>query len=105
MNRDLKPRMLDPRAGFDPSHHTSHQTLGGLTRRPDLKRLMEEDRTLVMQRNAVIALANSGTEQAIEILRHHKDGHTGKLGEYLTWAMDRVTERMGRHNKPDAGDA
>ena len=105
MNRDLKPRMLDPRAGFDPSHHTSHRTLGGLARRPDLKRLMEDDRTLVMQRNAVIALANIGTEEAMEILRHYKDVDTGKLGKYLAWAMDRVAKRMERHNKLDAGDA
>lgn len=101
MNRDLKPRMLDPRAGFDPSHHASHRTLGGLARCPDLKRLMEEDRMLVMQRNAVIALANIGTEEAMDTLKHYKDVDTGTLSEYLVWAIDRVAERRGS----DTGDA
>ena len=50
MNRDLKPRVPDPRAGFD----TSHPRLRGLARRPDLKRLMANDGNPVMKRNAVI---------------------------------------------------
>ncbi|UCC99228.1 MAG: epoxyqueuosine reductase [Phycisphaerales bacterium] len=103
MNRDLKPRVPDPRAEFDPSHHASHRTLGGLARCPDLKRLMEDDRMLVMQRNAVIALANIGTEQAWHILRHYKDVDTGKLGEYLAWAIDQIAERIGIQNKLDSG--
>jgi len=105
MNRDLQPRVPDPRAGFDPSHHASHQTLGGLTRCPDLKGLLENERTPVMQRNAIIALANVGTAEAMEILRRYKGIDTGELGEYMAWAIDRVTKRMGRHNKPDVDDA
>jgi epoxyqueuosine reductase len=105
MNRSLESRVPDPRAGFDPSHHTSHRTLGGLPRCPDLKGLMEDDRALVMQRNAVIALANIGTAEAMDILRHYKDIDTGKLDEYIVWAIEQSVERTGRHNKPDVGDA
>lgn len=105
MTRTLQPRLPDPRAGFDPSHHASHQTLGGLTRCPDLKGLMENDRTPVMQRNAIIALANIGTEEAMDLLRHHKDICTGSLAEYVAWAIDRAAKRTKRHSTPEAGDA
>jgi len=88
MNRDLEPRVPDPRAGFDPAHHASHRTLGGLPRCPDLKGLIEDGRTPVMQRNAVIALANIGTGEAMHILRHYKEIGTGKLDEYIAWAID-----------------
>ena len=94
LNRNLEAREPDPRAGFDPSNHASHRTLGGLARRPELKGLLENDRTPVMQRNAVIALANIGTGEALDILRHDKDIDTGKLGEYIAWAIDRVAKRM-----------
>jgi epoxyqueuosine reductase QueG len=66
---------------------------------------MEDDRALVMQRNAVIALANIGTAEAMDILRHYKDIDTGKLDEYIVWAIEQSVERTGRHNKPDVGDA
>jgi hypothetical protein len=33
-NRGLIPREVNPRAGFDPSHHASHRDLGGLERAP-----------------------------------------------------------------------
>jgi epoxyqueuosine reductase len=105
VNRDLKPRVPDSRAGFDPSHHGSHRTLGGLARCPDLKGLIEDDRTPVMQRNAVVALANIGTEEAMGILRHYRDIDTGKLAEYLAWAIDRVVERTDGRDRLDAGDA
>ncbi len=104
VNRNLKPRVPDPRAGFDPSRHASHRTLGGLARCPELKGLMENDRMPVMKRNAVIALANIGTEEAMDILRHYKDIDTGKLGQYIAWAIGRAAKRTERHNKPDAGD-
>ena len=105
MNRNLKARPPDPRAGFDPSHHVSHQRLGGLARCPELKALMENDRTPVMQRNVVIALANTGTEEAMNILRPYKGIDTANLGEYIAWAIDRVAKRTEEHDKPDAGDA
>ncbi len=72
MNRCLEPRIPDPRAGFDASHHASHQTLGGLTRCPDLKELLENEDRPVMQRNAVIALTNIGTEEAMDVLRRYE---------------------------------
>lgn len=102
MNRSLKPRVPDRRAGFD---HASHRTLGELTRCPQLKGLMDNDRTPVMQRNAAIALANIGTAEAMEILRHYKNMNTGKLDQYIAWAIDRIAQRTKRQYKPDAGDA
>jgi len=105
VNRDLTPRAPDPRARFDPAHHASHRTLGGLARCPDLKKQMEDDRSPMMRRNAVIALANIGTAEAMDILRRHKGTGTGKLDEYIAWAVDLVAKRTGRHDKPDAGDA
>lgn len=73
-NRGLRPREPDPRAGFDPIHHASHRTLGGLARCPNLKELLEDSSKPVMQRNATIALANIGTEEALEILGRDHDG-------------------------------
>jgi len=105
MNRSLKSRVPDYRAGFDPAHHASHQTLGGLARCPDLESLLGDDRTPVMQRNAIIALANIGTTEAIDILRYYEDIDMGRLGEYIAWAIDRVAERAGRDRKPDASDS
>jgi len=101
VNRSLKLRLPDPRAGFDPAHHASHRMLGGLTRCPDLRELMENDTAPVMKRNAVIALANIGTAEVLEFLRHYKDIDMGKLGQYIAWALDRTS----MPNKPDAGDA
>ncbi|NQV33013.1 MAG: epoxyqueuosine reductase [Phycisphaeraceae bacterium] len=102
-NRQLKAREPDPRAGFDPAHHASHQTLGGLARCPELKGLLENDCTPVMQRNAVIALANIGTAQARDILLGYRDIATGDLGESIAWAIDRVAVRLEAHDKPDSG--
>jgi epoxyqueuosine reductase len=95
-NQNLKPRKPDPRAGFDPCHHASHQTLGGLTRSPDLKGLLEKNGTPVMQRNAVLALANIGTQEAMDILQSYRDTHPGNLDETISWAIDRIAEK-GTH--------
>jgi len=95
MNRRLKPRVPDRRAGFDPAHHASHQTLGGLTRCPPLGALLDNGRMPVMQRNAVIALANIGTAEAMDILRHYKDREAGELGRYVPWAIERIAQREG----------
>jgi len=105
MTRSLTPRDPDPRAGFDPAHHASHRTLGGLTRCPDLRDLLADDRSPAMQRNAVIALANIGTDEAVDILLQHKDICTGKLSEYIARALDRATTRTLRHSQSDADDA
>lgn len=72
VNRKLKPRESDPRAGFDPAHHASHQTLGGLEKCPDLNELLGNDRAPVMQRNATIALANIGAEEACCSISNHQ---------------------------------
>ena len=100
LTRALEARPPDSRAGFDPAHHASHQTLGGLTRCPPLRELLENDGSPVMQRNAIIALANIGTEEAMDILQQHKDTSTGILSEYIAWAL----ERAKRHSTPDTGD-
>ena len=84
MNRDLDPRIPDPGAGFDPVHHTSHHLLGGLARCPDLKYVLENSHIPEMKRNAVIALANIGTAEAMDILRRYTDvvsDNPGKLEE------------------------
>ena len=96
MNRELEPRTPDPRAGFAPDHHASHQTLGGLARSPELKGLLETTQARTMQRNAVIALANIGTERALDILRRCRDMNAGYLGEYAEWAIGLIERRMKR---------
>jgi len=94
MNRELEPRNPDPRAGFDPDHHASHQTLGGLARSPELKGLLEATQALTMQRNSVIALANIGTAEALDMLRQCRDMNAGQLGEYAEWAIGRIEKRV-----------
>lgn len=69
MNKELVPRSPDPRAGFDPDHHASHKLLGGLERTPDLAALLEQDKVSEMRRNAAIALANIGTDEAMDVLK------------------------------------
>lgn len=97
-NRRLTPRARDARAGFDPFFHASHRTLGGLAACPDLEALLENEHP-VMQRNAVIALANVGTEQALDVLREYRRRHTGRLEAYIDWAVDRITQRMEEQNE------
>ena len=104
-NQRLKPRVRDPRAGFDPAHHVSHRDLWGPARCPDLTSLLEDDRAGVMRRNAIIALANIGTEEAMAVLQRHKRTDSGRLAEYFAWAIDRVTKKMGQRNQAAAGDA
>ena len=96
MNGGLAPRTPDPRAGFDPDHHASHQTLGGLARSPELKGLLATTQALSMQRNAVIALANIGTEKAMDVLRQWRDMDAGYLGEYAEWGIDLIEKKMER---------
>ena len=103
--RRLTPRVRDPRAGFDPAHHVSHRDLWGPARCPDLTSLLEDDRAGVMRRNAIIALANIGTEEAMAVLQRHKRTDSGGLAEYFAWAIDRVTKKMEQRNQADGGDA
>lgn len=93
MNKGLKPRAVDPRAVFDPAHHDSHKTMGGLARCPDLKQLLENAKSPVMQRNAVIALANIGSRKAADLLRQCKGIVAGRNNEYLAWAIARLTKQ------------
>jgi epoxyqueuosine reductase QueG len=57
---------------------------------------MEHDGSPVMKRNAIIALANIGTAEALEFLRHYKDIDAGKLGEYIAWAFRPSCEENGK---------
>jgi len=102
-NRKLEPRVPDPRAGFDPVHHTSHRTLAGLARTPDLADLIERSNEPVMVRNAIIALSNIGTPEAIEILRRYEDLHTEPFDGYIAWAIERITKKVQGDRQPDAG--
>ncbi len=93
MNRKLQPRQPDRRAVFDPGHHASHQTLGGLTRCPELEGLLENDHMPVMQRNAIVALANIGSAEAMDILQQYKNLDMGNLGKYISWAINKIEKR------------
>jgi len=104
-NQDLEPRVRDPRAGFDPAHHSSHRDLDGLARCPDLTRLLEDDRADVIRRNAIIALANIGTEEALAVLQRHRRTDSGKFAEYFAWAIEWVTKSMEPRSQVDAGGA
>jgi epoxyqueuosine reductase len=96
LNQKLIPRIPDPRAGFDPEHHTSHRTLGGLVRTPDLKKLIEQSDEFVLRRNAVIALGNIGSDAALRILQSYdRSMHGDPLLDYIDSSVDQITSRMG----------
>jgi epoxyqueuosine reductase len=96
INRELEPRIPDPRAGYDPVNHTSHRTLGGLTRTPDLRCLVEQSDEFMMRRNAVIALGNIGNEEALRFLMSYGKSVSEKpLSMYIESAIARITARMG----------
>jgi epoxyqueuosine reductase len=98
VNHNLKRRAPDPRAGFDPAHHSSHRTLAGLTRNPDLKSLVEQSDEFVMRRNAIIALGNIGGEEALRLLRSYGKGVPGgPLAAHIESATAQITERIDRH--------
>jgi epoxyqueuosine reductase len=100
INRKLVPRVPDPRAGYDPAHHASHRTLGGLARTPDLVSLIEQSDHFVMRRNAIIALGNIGNESTLRYLRSYgKSVPGGPLAGYIELATARITERMERHKR------
>ena len=100
MNQNLKPRVPDPRAGFDPVHHTSHRILAGLTRNPDLKVLIKQSAETVMIRNAIIALGNIGSEPALRFLQTYgKNVAPCYLTEYIEFATVQIKARLERHNR------
>ena len=93
-NRKLKPRIPDPRAGFDPGKHSSHRLLGGLDRCPDLEDILEKDHLPEMKRNAITALANIGTKRAIRILEYHKQNNTDNLATFIKQEIHRAYKNL-----------
>jgi epoxyqueuosine reductase QueG len=92
INRELEARIPDPRSGFDPLHHASHRTLGGLTRTPDLRDLIKHSGQFVMRRNAVIAIGNVGSGEGLRFLQSYSEGVCeSPLKEYLESAIQRIT--------------
>ncbi|TFG61959.1 MAG: epoxyqueuosine reductase [Spirochaetales bacterium] len=105
VNQQLKPRKPDPRAGFDPVNHSSHRTLGGLEKCPDLAEMLRNGRVPVMQRNAIIALANIGTKEAKDTLQQNRGACSEALDDYLRWAFERFNDIPGRHKSANASEA
>jgi epoxyqueuosine reductase len=96
-NRALAPRWPDPRAGFDPAHHSSHRTLGGLSRTPDLEGLARCSNEHVMRRNALAALGNVGSVHAYRVLRSIRQTITDdSLLDYCTSAIRQIEERADK---------
>jgi epoxyqueuosine reductase len=91
-NRHLQPCRVDPRAGFDSHHHTSHKNLDGLEREPELIPLLEADQPMVIRRNAAISLANiaKGRKEAVIAIRKQLDTASVGLREYFTWALNEL---------------
>jgi epoxyqueuosine reductase len=98
-NKDLKIRQIDPRAGFDPSHHASHMHLGGLERTPDLIALLSAEHPEIIRRNAAIALANigKGKNEALIVLKEQLDDLSSGLREYFMWAIERIENDAKSH--------
>lgn len=94
-NKDLGPREVDPRAGFDPRHHSSHKNLGGLERTPALIPLLEAKWPEIIRRNAAIALANiaRGRKEALMALQEQLDSAPLGLKEYFTWALNVLKDK------------
>ena len=91
-NKDLKVRQIDPRAGFDSHHHTSHKHLDGLERTPDLLTLLSAEHPEIIRRNAATALANigKGKKEAITALKEKLDDLSSGLQEYFLWSIERI---------------
>ena len=91
-NKDLKVRQFDPRAGFDPHHHSSHKHLGGMERTPALLPLLSAEYPEIIRRNAAIALANigKGHNEALTALKAQLDDLSSGLEEYFMWAIERI---------------
>lgn len=89
-NKNLSSRDVDPRAGFDPRHHSSHKNLGGLERTPALIPLLETKWPESIRRNAAIALANigRGRKEALMALQKQLDSAPSGLKEYFMWALN-----------------
>jgi len=63
--------------------------LGGLPRTPDLEDVLEHSGELLIKRNAVIALGNIGSEEALSILcSYRKKSSNEFLDPYVDAAID-----------------
>ncbi len=91
-NKNLSPRPLDPRSGFDSSHHASHKNLDGMQRTPALLELLTDKRPELIRRNAAIALANTSKagKEALTALKDQLDSVSSGLKEYFTWAIEKI---------------
>lgn len=91
-NQGLTARKSDPRAGFDPEHHSSHRDLRGLEKTPKLLPLLEESVPHLIRRNAAIALGNigRGREEAVAALQERVETGAGWLSEYFRWALEKT---------------
>jgi epoxyqueuosine reductase QueG len=94
-NKDLQPREVDPRAGFDPQHHSSHKNLNGLERTPALLPLLTAQQPDIIRRNAAISLANigKGRKEVVAALEEQLDNVSSGLKEYFTWALNTLERR------------
>ncbi len=95
VNQGLPVRESDPRARFDPQHHSSHRHLGGLEPAPLLVELLDPQCPEVIRRNAAIALGNigGGRKEAVAALKEHLDNAPAGLLEYFKWALTRLEVR------------
>jgi epoxyqueuosine reductase len=91
-NRNLSLRQVDPRAGFDPSHHTSHKYLNGMERTPFLPTLLAAKHPEIIRGNAAIALANigKGRKEALMALKEQLPSLSSGLEQYFLWAIERI---------------
>jgi epoxyqueuosine reductase len=91
-NRNLNPRQMDSRSGFDPKHHASHKYLDGIEKTPDLISLLDTGRSEIIRRNAAIALANTGKGriEAVIALNEQLCNVSPGLKEYFVWAIEKI---------------
>jgi epoxyqueuosine reductase len=89
-NRNLDPREIDTRSGFDSRHHSSHKYLDGLERTPLLTGILSDKSPEVIRRNAAVALANigKGRKEAVEAIKKHIVTAPSVLEEYFTRALN-----------------
>jgi len=92
-NKDLPLREIDPRSGFDPSHHVSHKNLGGLERTPYLIELLDAKHPEILRRNAAIALGNiaKGRKEAVTALKEQLGRASPELKDYFTWVIEKTS--------------
>lgn len=92
VNRNLTPREVDMRSGFEPAYHASHRNLDDVEQNPDLLALITSKWPEIIRRNAAIALANigRGRKEVLTALKEQLDNASKELKEYFTWAIERI---------------